>query len=110
AVNCEQKTKIANFRSAVGAACTPPVRFCLAANARHGSDLPPFCRAGSYPAVFRAAAASPGGVHAAPTSIRASGGLSGTPRLPEHPCGGGKPPPYDLTAFRTKNINCLFPS
>src|SRR5699024_9623993 len=51
AVNCEQKTKIANFRSAVGAACTPPVRFCLAANARHGSDLPPFCRAGSYPAV-----------------------------------------------------------
>ena len=37
---------------------------------------------------------SPGGLQAAPTSNGKSGGLSGTPRLPERSCGGVQTPPY----------------
>ena len=39
---------------------------------------------------------SPGGLQAAPTSNGKSGGLSGTPRLPERSCGGVQTPPYKL--------------
>ena len=40
---------------------------------------------------------SPGGLQAAPTSNGKSGGLSGTPPLPERSCGGVKTPPYKPT-------------
>ena len=46
-VNCEQKSKIANFRSVVGAACRPPGQFYLVANAGRCCRVPVFRRAGS---------------------------------------------------------------